>query len=111
MQGETSSVLGPPSDAGARRPSYDPDWYEKIERAKQAREIGEKLQKTRKPVRGYHSSRYERQALISQYQEQYNCNLVILSDFFLQADSVPFVEETLSDADPSREPSPEADTG
>ena len=45
MQGETGSVLGPPPDAGARPPSYDPDWYEKIERAKQAREIGEKLQK------------------------------------------------------------------
>ena len=51
----------------------------------------------------YHSNRYERQALISQYQEQYECNLIILSDFFLQADSVPFLEETLSDADSSRE--------
>lgn len=45
MHGETGSVLGPPPDAGARLPSYDPDWYEKIERARQAREIGKKLQK------------------------------------------------------------------
>ena len=51
----------------------------------------------------YHSNRYERQALISQYQHQYECRLVVLSDFFLQADSVPFLEETLSDADPSQE--------
>ena len=28
----------------------------------------------------YHSNRYERQALISQYQEQYGCSLIILSD-------------------------------
>lgn len=45
MRGETSSVLGPPPDVVARDPWYDPDWYEKIERAKQAREIGEKMQK------------------------------------------------------------------
>ncbi len=51
----------------------------------------------------YHSNRYERQALIRQYQDQYECRLVVLSDFFLQADSVPFLEETLSDADPSQE--------
>jgi len=50
----------------------------------------------------YHSNRYERQALIDQYQEQYECSLIILSDFLLQADSVPFLEETLSDADSSR---------
>ena len=46
MQGETGSILGPPPEVGARRPSYDPDWYEKIERAMQAREIGKKLQKS-----------------------------------------------------------------
>ena len=45
MRGESSSVLGPPPDVVAHDPWYDPDWYEKIERAKQAREIGEKLQK------------------------------------------------------------------
>ena len=40
---------------------------------------------------------------ISEYQDQYECRLIVLSDFFLQADSVPFLEETLSDADPSQE--------
>lgn len=54
MRGETSSVLGPPPDVVARDPWYDPDWYEKIERAKQAREIGEKMLKN---VRKHNNTR------------------------------------------------------
>lgn len=58
MQGDTGSVLGPPPDGGARRPSYDPNWYEKIERAREAREIGKKLQKsTRKPQHKHGTTR------------------------------------------------------
>ena len=45
MRGETDSVLGPPPDVGGRHQPYDPNWYEKIERAMQARELGEQLQK------------------------------------------------------------------
>ena len=45
MRGETDSVLGPPPDVGAHGHPYDPNWYEKIERAMRAREIGEKLLK------------------------------------------------------------------
>ncbi|WP_423928464.1 hypothetical protein [Candidatus Palauibacter sp.] len=34
----------------------DPDWYEKIERAKQAREIGEKLQKSARKHKNIHGN-------------------------------------------------------
>ena len=64
MQGETGSVMGPPPDAGERRPSYDPDWYEKIERAMHAREIGQELQKS---ARNKNRRRRKARGLISAY--------------------------------------------
>lgn len=51
----------------------------------------------------YHSDRYERQALIREYQDNHQCRLVVLSDFFLSAESIPLLEETLTDADPAED--------
>lgn len=49
-----------------------------------------------------HSDRYERQALIRDYQDNYDCRLIVVSDFTLEHDSVPYFEEVLSNADPTR---------
>ena len=47
----------------------------------------------------YHAHRYERQALIRDYQKTYSCRLVVLADR-LFPESIPLFEETLYDADP-----------
>ena len=46
----------------------------------------------------HHASRYERQKLIRDYQETYQCRLVVVADILLP-DSVTLFEETLYDAD------------
>ena len=50
----------------------------------------------------HNASRYERQALIRQYQDAYHCRLVVVADI-LVPNSVTFFEETLYDADPSED--------
>lgn len=49
-----------------------------------------------------HAQRYERQQLIRNYQDAYECRLVVLIDT-LFPDSVTLFEETLYDADPSQD--------
>ena len=50
----------------------------------------------------HHAPRYERQALIRQYQEAYSCRLVVMmGDLF--PNSVTFFEETLNDANPDED--------
>ena len=49
-----------------------------------------------------HAARYERQALIRQYQATYGCRLVIMQDV-LFPHSIPLFEETLYDADPAED--------
>ena len=49
-----------------------------------------------------HAARYERQQIIREYQEAHCCRLVVLIDT-LFPDSVTLFEETLYDADPSRD--------
>ena len=46
----------------------------------------------------HHAPRYERQALIRQYQQTYECRLVVMADI-LVPNSVTLFEETLFDAD------------
>lgn len=50
----------------------------------------------------FHAPRYERQALIRQYQDAHQCRLVIVSDILIP-DSVALLEETLHNADPSED--------
>ena len=47
----------------------------------------------------HHAPRYERQALIRQYQDTYSCRLVVMVDY-LFSHSVTLFEETLFDANP-----------
>ena len=47
----------------------------------------------------HHAPRYERQALIRNYQETYSCRLVVMVDY-LFSHSVTLFEETLYDANP-----------
>ena len=47
----------------------------------------------------HHAPRYERQALIRNYQETYSCRLVVMADY-LFSHSVTLFEETLYDAKP-----------
>ena len=49
-----------------------------------------------------HAARYERQGLIRQYQEDYNCRLVVMQDG-LFPHSIQLFEETLFDADPQKD--------
>jgi len=48
------------------------------------------------------AGRYERQQLIRNYQEEYECRLVVVRDVIFPH-SVPFLEETLFDADPEQD--------
>lgn len=58
---------------------------------------------TRSPLyEASHAARYERQALIRQYQDDHQCRLVIMQDV-LFSHSIPLFEETLYDADPSED--------
>lgn len=50
----------------------------------------------------FHAPRYERQALIREYQDAHKCRLVIVSDILI-SNSVALFEETLHDADPSED--------
>lgn len=43
MDGETGPLLTPPPEGGPRQPAYGPDWHERIERAKRARELGKQI--------------------------------------------------------------------
>src|SRR5262249_20286074 len=45
-----------------------------------------------------HSGRYERQQLIAQYQDQFDCRLIVVSDIIFD-DSIVLLEELLYDAD------------
>ena len=108
---------------------YDPDWLEKIEIARRAREDGKKLRKGKPitfqtsrlsssatdtipetaatPVRSplyeaHNAPRYERQELIREYQKKYQCRLVVVADIIFP-ESVALFEETLHDADPSQD--------
>lgn len=49
-----------------------------------------------------HAGRYERQQLIRDYQDEYKCRLVVVRDVIFPH-SVPFLEETLFDADPEQD--------
>lgn len=49
-----------------------------------------------------HAARYERQALIREYQEANECRLVVMQDV-LFPHSIPLFEETLFDADPAQD--------
>ena len=49
-----------------------------------------------------HAGRYDRQALIASYEEQYNCRLVVLIDA-LFGESVPLFEELIYDASPDED--------
>jgi ATP-dependent protease ClpP protease subunit len=48
-----------------------------------------------------HSDRYARQQLIKEYQERFDCRLVVLIDQLMPC-SIPLFEETLFDADPKQ---------
>ena len=50
----------------------------------------------------HHAPRYERQALIRQYQEAHGCRLVVVADILIP-NSVTLFEETLYDADPAKD--------
>ena len=57
---------------------------------------------TRSPLyEAHHAPRYERQELIRRYQCAYQCRLVVVADVIF-SESVTLFEETLYDADPSR---------
>lgn len=49
-----------------------------------------------------HAARYERQALIREYQEAHGCRLVVMRDVVFPR-CVPLFEETLFDADPEQD--------
>lgn len=49
-----------------------------------------------------HAARYERQDLIRQYQDDYDCRLVVMQDG-LFSHSIQLFEETLFDADPRKD--------
>ncbi len=49
-----------------------------------------------------HSARYQRQALIRDYQEQHNCRLVVVRDALFPR-SIPLLEETVFDANPEED--------
>jgi ATP-dependent protease ClpP protease subunit len=49
-----------------------------------------------------HSERYERQRLIRQYQECFNCRLVVLVDLIFP-DSITLLEELIAEADPDKD--------
>lgn len=51
----------------------------------------------------HRSDRYERQALIREYQNIHQCRLIVISDHWVNALSIPYLEETLIDADPSED--------
>ena len=50
----------------------------------------------------HHAPRYERQSLIRQYQDAYDCRLVVLIDY-LFTESIRLFEETLFDANPEQD--------
>ena len=50
----------------------------------------------------HHAPRYERQVLIRQYQDTYDCRLVVLMDYLFPA-SITLFEETLFDANPDQD--------
>lgn len=49
-----------------------------------------------------HAARYERQRLISAYQERFDCRLIVVSDQILP-ESVTYLEELIHDADPDQD--------
>lgn len=49
-----------------------------------------------------HSSRYERQGLIGDYESQHNCRFVVMVDAIFP-DSITYFEELIHDADPSQD--------
>ena len=49
-----------------------------------------------------HAGRYDRQRLITAYQEEFDCRLVVLVDYIFP-ESVTLFEELVLDADPSRD--------
>ena len=58
---------------------------------------------TRSPLyEAHHAPRYERQELIRRYQCAYQCRLVVVADVIF-SESVTLFEETLYDADPTRD--------
>ena len=86
----------------ARRVGIGP-WFSAIRHFRSERLVPSTPGAARSPFyEAGHSARYQRQALIRDYQEQHNCRLVVVRDA-LFSPSIPLLEETIFDANPEED--------